>query len=268
MRSLGGLLAIVVMLVALPARAAPPAIAIIIDDLGDRHAESSAAVALPGAVACAFLPGSPHTPALAMAAHRAGKEVLVHLPLQPVNGRAHPQVLATAADATNRDAALAQMLGAVPHAIGVNNHQGSLATADRTAMRWLMRQLAQHRVGYFIDSMTSAQSVAYPLARAYGLPTARRHVFLDNVQTPEAINASFDELLRQARRRGAAVAIGHPYPATLQVLRERLGQLDKEGVVLLAPSQLIARYEPQPPPLLPVQLKLTPRLSTPAPSPN
>ncbi|WP_084197378.1 divergent polysaccharide deacetylase family protein [Solimonas soli] len=260
MRSRGGLLAILVILVALPAKAAPPAISIVIDDLGDRYAESAAAVALPGPVACAFLPDSPYTRSLATRAHRAGKEVLLHLPLQPIAGRAHPLALATGAPDGDRDAALDRLLNAVPYVDGVNNHQGSLATADRGAMRWLMRELALRRIGYFVDSMTTAQSVAYPLARAYGVPSTRRRVFLDNDASPAAINAAFDELLHQARLHGAALAIGHPHLSTLQVLHERLPQLAAAGIVLLPPSQLIARYEPRSG-LMPVRLQLSTRLS-------
>src|SRR3546814_4181943 len=89
-------------------------------------------------------------------------------------------------------------------------------------MHWLMGQLVAHRVGYFIDSYTSARSVAYPIARAHGLPATRRRVFLDNNPEPAAINAQFDELLRQAQRHGAALAIGHPHRSPLAVLRARI----------------------------------------------
>src|SRR3546814_16009281 len=88
-----------------------------------------------------------------------------------------------------------------------------------------------------------ARSVAYPIARAHGLPATRRRVLLDNNPEPAAINAQFDELLRQAQRHGAALAIGHPHRSTLAVLRARIPALAAQGIVLLAPSQLIARYE-------------------------
>ncbi|MGH8445629.1 MAG: divergent polysaccharide deacetylase family protein [Solimonas sp.] len=267
MRGLGGLLAATIVALlppALPAAAAAApqaAISIVIDDLGDRIVEGRQATELPGAVACAFLPDAPYTRRLAQDAHQAGKEVLLHLPLQPVAGRAHPLTLATGAPDAERDAALAHMLAAVPYLDGVNNHQGSLATASRPAMHWLMRELAMRNVGYFIDSYTSAQSVAYPIARAYGLPATRRRVFLDNDPSVAAINAEFDELLRVAKAHGSALAIGHPHPATLQVLRERLPALAAQGVLLLPPSQLIARYEPKLQ-LMPVRLQMTTRLNT------
>lgn len=265
MRSRGGLLGLILALGALPASAAtPPAIAIVIDDLGDRPVETRLATELPGPVACAFLPESPYTRAFANAAHAAGKEVLLHLPLQPIAARAHPLTLVTNAPDAVREAALSRLLASVPHLDGVNNHEGSLATSSRPAMHWLMAELVAHHVGYFIDSYTSARSVAYAIARAHNLPSTRRRVFLDNDASVAAVNAQFDELLRQARRHGSALAIGHPHRTTLAVLRARLPELAAEGIVLLPPSQLISRYEPKAL-FVPVRLQLATRLGTTAP---
>lgn len=261
MRSPGRLLAALMLTIgALPARAAMPvAIAIVIDDLGDRPVETRMATELPGPVACAFLPESPYTRRYADAAHAAGKEVLLHLPLQPLTAKAHPLTLVTNAPDPVRDAALSRLLASVPHLDGVNNHEGSLATSSHSAMHWLMGQLVAHHVGYFIDSYTTARSVAYPIARAHGLPTTRRRVFLDNNPDPAAVNAQFDELLRQARLHGSALAIGHPHRSTLAVLRARIPELAARGIVLLAPSQLIGRYETRPY-LMPVRLQLSEQL--------
>ncbi|NKF20703.1 divergent polysaccharide deacetylase family protein [Solimonas marina] len=246
----------------------PIAIAIVIDDLGYNAAETRAATQLPGAVACSFLPDAPYTHRYADEAHARGKEVLLHLPLAPIDARkAQPQPLPTGAPDVTRNAELTRMLAAVPHVDGVNNHQGSLATSSRPAMRWLMHALLLHHIGYFIDSYTSARSVAYPMARAYGMPSIRRDVFLDNTATPAAINAQFDELLRQARHHGYAVAIGHPHPATLKVLAQRLPQLAAQGIVLLPPSRLIAHYEPAPQPAT-VALRYSGRLHAPPQAPT
>src|SRR3546814_8486728 len=170
---------------------------------------------LPVPVDCSFLPEPPYTRCYADAAHPAGKAVLLHLPLQPIAAKPHPLTLVTSASDPVRYAALSRLLASVPHLDGVNNHEGSLTTSSRAAMHWLMGQLVAHRVGYFIDSYTSARSVAYPIARAHGLPATRRRVFLDNNPEPAAINAQFDELLRQAQRHGAALATGHPHRSTL-----------------------------------------------------
>jgi polysaccharide deacetylase 2 family uncharacterized protein YibQ len=203
-------------------------------------------VTLPGAVACAFLPHSPHTRTLANLAHAGGKPVLLHLPLEPVAGRPHPLALKTGDGSDRRTQQLATMLAAVPYARGVNNHQGSRATASHEQMHWLMRELSLRGIDYFVDSATSAASVAYPLARAYGLPATRRQVFLDNDPSPAAVRIEFERLLRIARRDGRALAIGHPHAGTLAVLRERLPQLAAEGIELITPQQLIARSRQAP----------------------
>ncbi|SFF51296.1 hypothetical protein SAMN04488120_10693 [Fontimonas thermophila] len=251
----------------MPAAAAAqrPWISIIVDDLGDNWDEGRAAVALPGPVACAFLPESPHTRRLAESAFRAGKEILVHLPLEPLAGRAHPLALSAQPPYAANSAQLARLLASVPHAVGVNNHQGSRATANRSAMHWLMRELSRRGSGYFVDSMTTADSVAYPLARAYGIPATRRRVFLDHDRGIEPIRAQFQRLIAIARQQGGALAIAHPYHETYAVLTEMLPRLSALGVELVPPSQLIRRTEQR---LLvqPVMLRMSTALTLPIPS--
>lgn len=239
---------------------AAPAISIVIDDLGDVPGAARDVIALPGAVACAFLPQSPHTRRLAEQAHAAGKPVMVHLPLEPLSGPVHPLAVRATTPADLRRRQLLQLMASVPHARGVNNHQGSRATEDRGQMHWLMNELSAVGIDYFVDSATSPRSQAYRLARAYGLPATRRKVFLDNEPTPAAVRAEFDRLLAIARRDGGALAIGHPHAATLAVLRERLPQLQAQGIELIAPMELIRRMERRPT-LYPVQLRLSTQLS-------
>lgn len=249
-----------------PSAQAGALISIIIDDLGYAWTEGRAAIALPGAVACSFLPDAPRTRELAQIAHGAGKEVLVHLPLQPVAGPVHPLALAASQPAAQRHAQLERLLDAVPYAVGVNNHQGSSATASRSMMHWLMRELSLRRVGYFVDSMTSAQSIAYPMARAYGIAATRRRVFLDHERGFAAVRVQFQRLIAMAQKRGAALAIGHPHPETLAVLAEQLPHLAELGIELVPPSEFIARSESGVP-LHPVHLRLSPSLDAPPPAP-
>lgn len=259
----GMLLALTIGGMATSASAGAPLISIVIDDLGDNWQEGVAAVGLPGPVACAFLPESPHTRHLAERAHAARKEILVHLPLEPVAGKAHPLALSAQRATPDRDDWLGEMLAAVPYAAGVNNHQGSLATSNRGAMHWLMRELSLRGAGYFVDSMTSAASVAYPLARAYGIPSTRRRVFLDHQRGEAETRMQFQRLVQIAKQNGGALAIGHPYPETLAVLARVLPRLHEYGVELVEPSALIHHIERQPPQQL-VSLRLATSLS-PAP---
>jgi polysaccharide deacetylase 2 family uncharacterized protein YibQ len=230
-------------MIALPAAAQSPGgpfISIVIDDLGDRWDEGRQAVALPGPVACAVLPETPHGARLAALAHAAGKEVLLHLPLQPLQGKPHPMSLSAGMAEPQREALLQRALASVPHVVGVNNHQGSATTQQAEPMRWLMRALRQQGGLYFLDSYTTAASVAQGIAQAEGLPATRRQVFLDAERSPAAIRKEWKRLLQMARVHGSAVAIGHPFPETLAMLREEIPRLGA-GIELVAPSELIRR---------------------------
>lgn len=238
---------ILVALFALPAYATEPAIdkpriAIIIDDIGDRFEAGRHAVELPGAVACAFLPHTPHAAELARRAHAAGKEVLLHLPLQSLAGKALGPGAITL-DTTEREfhRILADNLGAIPHVVGVNNHMGSLLTRHPGHMTWLMEGIAARGDLYFVDSYTHADSVALAMARERGIAAARRDVFLDNIPAREEIRAEFERLVEIAKAEGSAIGIGHPYEETLAYLAETLPLLDAAGIELVPVAELLER---------------------------
>ncbi|NIR58018.1 MAG: divergent polysaccharide deacetylase family protein, partial [Gammaproteobacteria bacterium] len=194
-----------------------PVVAIVLDDLGPGWRQGRRAVTLPGAVTCAFLPHTPHAQGLARLAHAEGKEVMLHLPMQPVDARPlGPGGLILDMTRAAFVRRLRDDLRAVPHVRGVNNHMGSLLTRHPGHMAWLMRELGRGRL-YFVDSRTTAATVARRLARERGVRNTERDVFLDNRRSPGAIRAQLHALLAQARRRGTATAIGHPYPETLAV---------------------------------------------------
>jgi polysaccharide deacetylase 2 family uncharacterized protein YibQ len=140
--------------------------------------------------------------------------------------------------------ALRQGLDDVPHVVGVNNHMGSRLTQSPETMRWLMEEL--HCIGdlYFVDSRTDVRTVARDIARDVGLANAERDVFLDNELSGNYVRQQFDRLIRQARRHGSAIAIGHPHPETLAALAELLPLLDAEGIQVVPVSQLVEQRKP------------------------
>ena len=231
-------------LLALPAVAQPPVrIAIIIDDLGHNREIGRQAVELPGALTYSVLPQVPYSRDIAQMAHADGKEVMLHLPMQATDGRAlGPGGLYEGMSREEFAREVRAGLAAVPHVSGVNNHMGSLLTQQADAMRWLMQDLKSTGKLYFVDSRTDQRTVAYKFARAAGLPYARRDIFLDNDPDPQQIRHQLSRLIDKARRRGAAIAIGHPYPETLAVLAEQLPVLLEQGVELVPVSHLL---EPQ-----------------------
>lgn len=225
---------------ALPAHAGSPVVSIIIDDMGDRAALDARVIALPGPVACAILPHTLHGPREALAARRMGKEVLLHFPLESQAGRStHPMAVTLRSTREDLRGKLLRALDALPGVQGVNIHQGSLLSEQSDRMAWMMAELRTRGGLFFVDSYTSVKSVAWDMAERWQIPSTRRQVFLDNVQSEGAIRAEFERLLRLARRDGHALALGHPYPETLRVLEAELPKLAAQGIRLVAPSELI-----------------------------
>lgn len=223
-----------------------PVIALIIDDLGDRLLDGQRAVELPGAVTYAVLPHTPFAERLARLAHQHGKEVMLHQPMQALNGKAMgPGGLALEMDRQQVRQVLRENLAAVPHVRGVNNHMGSLLTRHPGHMAWVMEVLDEAGGLYFVDSTTTPASVAQRVAYEHNLANARRNIFLDHEQDRGAILQQFVRLLEQAHTVGASLAIGHPYPETLEVLEALLPYLDEFGVRLLPVSEWIEHTQQQ-----------------------
>ncbi len=220
-----------------------PTIALIIDDLGNRHRQDHAAIALPGPLAYAILPFSPFATELAVAANSSGKEVLLHLPMEAEESN-HLLGLGALDTDMPRDAfvaALHRALNAVPHLSGVNNHMGSRLTRDLERMRWLMAELRNTDNLLYIDSRTTPKSVARQAAAEAEIPFVARDIFLDNRRETSYIHAQIDALIAHARSRGDGVGIAHPYPETIAVLVERLEMLDDVRLVSL--STLLGQRE-------------------------
>lgn len=136
-------------------------------------------------------------------------------------------------------------IAAVPYVQGVNNHTGSQLTQEAAPMAWLMAEL-QHQGLYFVDSRTTANTLAERSAQAIGLPSGRRDVFLDNSQAPNHIAAQLAQAIALAKRHGSAIAIGHPYPNTLAQLAQLPSLLAQQQVELVPASHLMRIKHPAP----------------------
>lgn len=219
--------------------AAAPRIAIILDDFGYSPAQDRRALALPFAITCSVIPEAPHAIAMAGLAQRVGKQVLIHLPMATLDHRPlDPGGLHSNATQADITATVQAARAKLPMAVGLNNHMGSYLTRQHDPMTWLMQSLAREGL-FFIDSLTSGGSVAMQAAREQGVPTRERDVFLDDEQDLAYINGQFNQLLDIARKRGSAIAIGHPYPATLDYLGRVLPLLGQAGIQLVPVSQLL-----------------------------
>jgi polysaccharide deacetylase 2 family uncharacterized protein YibQ len=130
-------------------------------------------------------------------------------------------------------------LDQVPLARGVNNHEGSKASADERVMRAVIGVLAQHRDLFFIDSRTNKASVGEQTAEALGVPTARRDVFLDNRADVAYSEAQLLQAAEIARRNGSAIAIGHPRPTTLAAIQAMIPRLEASGIQFVLAQDLV-----------------------------
>lgn len=205
-------------------------LAIVVDDLGYNLARAERILAVPGRLTLGILPFAPHSPAIARRAQIAGKEIILHQPMEPIaesHGHLERGTLTMQMSAEHFNQHFADALAAVPYAVGVNNHTGSLLTQHREPMNRLMRKMRARGL-FFLDSRTTAQTVALSTARDWQVPAIRRDVFLDHTLDRSSMHHEFDRALQIARRKGHAVLIAHPHRLSLDVLEERMATLPAE----------------------------------------
>ena len=216
-----------------------PKIAIIIDDIGYDRKAAMDLVALHPDITFSVLPFSPFGRQLSKALHAKGAQLMLHLPMEPVE---YPRVNPGPGAILSRmspDALIDQLekdLFDVPHAVGVNNHMGSKLTASADQMNQIFTILKKNDL-FFIDSRTAPRSQGRASARLLKLKFAQRDVFLDNFQDGAYITGQFEELVKMARRHGSAIGIGHPYRVTVETLEKLLPKI-KGKVKIVRASEL------------------------------
>ncbi len=215
--------------------------AIVIDDVGYGLTGLKEFLALPFPLAFSVLPDLPHSREAGRLIVEAGKELLVHLPMEPSGGtNPGPGAVLTSQSDEEIRLLLERSLERLPRAVGLNNHMGSLATADRRVMGVVLEFL-RGRGLFFLDSRTTADTVGPQLAGQLGVSLLERTVFLDNESSAAYIEQALQHGVRAARLRGSAVLIGHVQDVELAgELRRLLPGLAGEGVQLVAPSLLAA----------------------------
>lgn len=215
-------------------------LAIILDDVAGDPSAIDDIFTLPNQLTLSVLPNHPRSTDVAEQAHRRGYEVMLHLPMESeANESPELRQLHSGMSTPEIAEALGEMLRTVPYAVGVNNHQGSRATSDAKLMGELMPLLRERKL-FFIDSRTTAATVAYDTAERDGVRTGFRNVpFLDDVQEYGAIRQQLERAIHGAKEKGEAIVIGHPHLETLHVLRDLLPQAHAEGVELVHASKLV-----------------------------
>lgn len=218
-------------------------VAIIVDDLGRSLKQAKQLLEIEQPVTFAILAIEPHATEVARMAHAAGREIMLHAPMEPqgypVVDPGDDALLVNQSDDELRSQ-LQALLSSVPHAAGINNHMGSRFTEDARGMAVIMAELRRHGM-FFVDSLTSGNSTGTETARRAGVPSLRRDVFLDNVAEVELIVQEIRRLAEKAKHNGGAVGICHPYPETLRALQQELPRLAAQGVEFVKVSELLEK---------------------------
>ncbi len=216
-------------------------IAVVIDDMGLDRARSERTVELPAPLTLAYLAYARDLVTQTGAARAAGHELLVHVPMEPGPG-ADPGPNALVLDLTPAELhrRIEWNLSQFGEFVGINNHMGSKATADRPVMAAVMIELRARGL-LFLDSRTSSATVAQSEAERHGIPALRRDVFLDHDPSPIGVRSALLDVEEVARRQGHAIAIGHPRDTTIDALAEWLPDVRTRGFALVPVSAVAMR---------------------------
>ena len=216
-------------------------IVLVIDDFGYRNDSiSDGFLELPVPITCAVLPGHNQSSRFAKKAINAGKEVIVHMPMQSAIASSGEDEFKLKIGMTSEEIEwrLNEALNEIPEAVGINNHQGSKATTDGKVMA-VVASVLKNKNKFFLDSRTSSKTVGENTMRSAGVPTARRHIFLDNDLSIENISKQLDKLVAVAEKKGLAIGIGHVKGNTLKVLEEKIPALVEQGFEFKFLSQVV-----------------------------
>jgi polysaccharide deacetylase 2 family uncharacterized protein YibQ len=218
-----------------------PKIAIVIDDLGSKDKISQELLRWDLPITFAILPFTPFSKRLAGEAHRQGKEVILHLPMEP---QGYPQirpgegVLLQEMDARRLLRQLSKDIEAVPYITGVSNHMGSRLMEDPEKIRIIFSELKRRGL-FFLDSRTTAQTIGLQVAQSVGLKAIERTVFIDHSSTEEDIKGQLEQLIQVSLSRGKAIGIGHPHPSTIKSIKEMIPKMKEKGIEIVPLSAVM-----------------------------
>ncbi|NLJ10950.1 MAG: divergent polysaccharide deacetylase family protein, partial [Treponema sp.] len=194
----------------------------------------------PGPLTIAVLPGLPYSAEAAKRIRAAGKEVILHQPMEAIGGQ-NPGPGAIYSDMTQEEieAVLKKNLAQVGPVVGMNNHQGSKITADERIMEIVLAFCRRNGI-YYLDSRTTAETAVPAVAERMGIRIGERDVFVDNIQEKAAMIRFMEEGLQKAEKKGAAIVIGHVWSNELAAtLSELYPELIAQGFSLTTVSRIM-----------------------------
>ncbi len=222
-----------------PVRPPRPRLAIVVDDLGTDKRIAEELLRLDAPLTFSILPFQPHSRRIAQKAHAKGREVILHLPMEP---RGFPLkdpgkgALFVAMSERELLRQLRKDLDSVPFIVGVNNHMGSRFMEHDMSVRLVLGELKKRGL-FFLDSRTTAKTQGYQIARELALLAGERDLFLDNENDVQDIRTQLEGLIRLARDHGTAIGICHPYPTTITALKGMIAKIKAQGIRIVPLSQ-------------------------------
>jgi polysaccharide deacetylase 2 family uncharacterized protein YibQ len=218
-----------------------PKVAIVIDDIGGEDKISQELLCWDLPITLSILPFTPYSKTLAEEAHRKGKEVILHLPMEP---HGYPQirpgegVLLEEMDKARLLHQLSKDIEAVPYITGVSNHMGSRLMEDPEKMKIVFSELKRRGL-FFLDSRTTPQTIGLQVAQSVGLKAVERSIFIDNSSTEEDIKRQLEQLIELSLSKGKAIGIGHPHPSTLKSIKEMIPKMKEKGIEVVPLSAVM-----------------------------
>jgi polysaccharide deacetylase 2 family uncharacterized protein YibQ len=210
-------------------RARLPKIAFIIDDIGYDIAIAEAFMKLKIPVCLSVLPDAPYSKEIAQIILKSKREMLLHLPMEP---KGYPGVnpgegaLMVNMERETIQRIVREDIEKLPGIKGVNHHMGSLFSEDYVRMKHVLDEVKIHNL-YYIDSRTTNRTAALKVAKALGVPSGEKSLFIDNDLNEKTLSYQMERLLGMARNRGEAIGIGHPHRETIDILKKYTEQLMK-----------------------------------------
>ncbi len=219
-----------------------PKLAIIIDDFG-RNKKIAAQIynTIHSPITFSIIPYLPYSSEIARTASAKGYEVMLHLPMEPLSLKENPgkgAIYVRMSSTKIAQQTAEDIINLPPSIKGVNNHMGSRATADRRVMQAVLQELKKHNL-YYVDSVTSAHTIGFAVARRLRIRTARRDIFLDNKNDADYIEGQLRKLMAKSIKNKKAIGIGHTHPLTIKVIAKMIPEIKKKGIQLVFASEIV-----------------------------
>ena len=217
-------------------------ICLVIDDFGYAHNETiDGYLSMEKDFSVAIIPGHIYSESIGVIADSLGFETIIHMPMEPYNYDSLSEkgfILSEFLNANEVEERIDLAFLEIPMAVGMNNHQGSKATANLQLMKNVARSLKK-RNKFFLDSFTNPESRGFITMRRFGVKTELRQVFLDHIEDTLYILNQLDSLVHLSHSMDVAIGIGHVKPITLEVLRKEIPRLKSEGYNFVPLSKIV-----------------------------